>query len=369
MPHAINARVGNDIFPIIIGKNLIDDLNAFIASYSKKSVFIICDNFFQKSEDVYSKQLNNFLKDHNHYYIDGGIEQKSLDSFCAVTKLLCTYQIPKDGLIVGIGGGVIGDLSAFVASTYKRGIDLVHFPTTTTAMIDSCVGGKTGLNFLEQVNLIGTYYNPKAIFIDINFLSTLKERDYYSGLCEAIKMSLTSDREMAIRLLNVSELIEAREYESLEEIIYWSIITKLRHVADDAQEKSIRLILNYGHTFGQSVESFYGINQDELRHGEAVALGIKVAAKLSLILNKNDSTEKLYNLTNDLLYKYKLPKKFSDLNTLKVPSLNQLLKSLINDKKRISRGNRFILCDQVGSGKVKIIEDENMISKAYIDLF
>ena len=369
MPHAINARVGNDKFPIIIGKNLIDELNSFIASYSKDSVFIICDNFFQKSTDPYSNQLNDFLKGHNHQYIDGGIEEKSLDSFSDITKLLCKHQIPKDGLIVGVGGGVVGDLSAFVASTYKRGIDLVHFPTTTTAMIDSCLGGKTGLNFLEQVNLIGTYYNPKAIFIDINFLSTLRERDYYSGLCEAIKMSLTSDRKMAKRLLDVSDLIEYREYESLEEIIYWSIVTKLRHVADDAQEKSIRLILNYGHTFGQSVESFYGIKQDELRHGEAVALGIKVAARLSLILNKNDSSEKLYNLTNDLLYKYKLPRKFSDLNTLNVPSLDQLVKSLINDKKRISQGNRFILCDQIGSGKVKIIEDHNMISEAYMDIF
>ena len=88
MPHAINARVGNDIFPIIIGKNLIDDLNAFIASYSKKSVFIICDNFFQKSEDLNSQQLNNFLKDHNHHYIDGGIEEKSLDSFSCITKII-----------------------------------------------------------------------------------------------------------------------------------------------------------------------------------------------------------------------------------------------------------------------------------------
>tara|TARA_A100001035_G_C27782780_1_gene502675 strand:+ start:2604 stop:3713 length:1110 start_codon:yes stop_codon:yes gene_type:complete len=369
MPHAINARVGNDKFPIIIGKDLIDELNSFISSYRRDSVLILCDNFFQKSKDLYSLRVNNFLKEHNHHYIDGGIEEKSLDSFSAIIKLLCAYQIPKDGLIVGVGGGVIGDLSAFVASTYKRGVDLVHFPTTTTAMIDSCVGGKTGLNFLEQVNLIGSYYNPKAIFIDINFLSTLRERDYYSGLCEAIKMSLTSDRKMANRLLEVSDLIELREYESLEEIIYWSIITKLRHVADDAQEKSIRLILNYGHTFGQSVESFYGINQDELRHGEAVALGIKVAAKLSLILNQNDSSEKLYKLTNDLLYKYKLPKKFSDLNTIKVPTINQLMKSLINDKKRISKGNRFILCDQVGSGTIKIIEDKNIISKAYMDIF
>ena len=119
MPHAINARVGNDIFPIIVGKDLIDELNSFISTYNKNNVFIICDNFFQKSKDPYSQQLNHFLKDHNHHYIDGGIEEKSLDSFSALIKLLCKYQIPKDGLIVGIGG-VIGDLSAFCKYLQKR---------------------------------------------------------------------------------------------------------------------------------------------------------------------------------------------------------------------------------------------------------
>ena len=104
---------------------------------------------------------------------------------------------------MAIGGGVIGDLSAFIASTYQRGIDLVHVPTTTTAMIDSSVGGKAGLNFYDQVNLIGSYYNPKAIFMDLNFLSTLSERDYYSGICESIKMSITSDKEMFNKFFSI----------------------------------------------------------------------------------------------------------------------------------------------------------------------
>ena len=197
MKRVITARVGLDNFPIIIGQEIISDLEIFLNSYKKESVFLICDNFFQESFSKLSLDLRSFLEKYNHLYMDGGIEKKDLDSYKNVIEILDKFSIPKDGIIIGIGGGVIGDLTAFVASTYKRGINLVHVPTTTTAMIDSCVGGKTGLNFLEQVNLLGTYYNPKAIFIDIQFLKTLKERDYYSGLCEAIKLALTSDFEIS----------------------------------------------------------------------------------------------------------------------------------------------------------------------------
>ena len=290
-----------------------------------------------------------------------GIE-KDLDSYKNVIQILDKFCLPKDGLIIGIGGGVIGDLTAFVASTYKRGIDLVHIPTTTTAMIDSC-GGKTGLNFLEQVNLLGTYYNPKAIFIDIQF-HTLKERDYYSGLCEAIKMALTSDYEMVKRLIRLAKKVNCGILK-LEEIIYWSVLTKLKHVADDAYEKAVRLILNYGHTFGQSIESFYGLHQNYLRHGEAVAFGIKVAANLALLIDKNQNTELLYELTNKLLLLYKLPSTFNSLNIDKIPDIRFLVHNLINDKKRTSQGNRFILCDQPGSAGIKFIKDEDLIKRAY----
>ena len=126
-----------------------------------------------------------------------------------------TSNIARDGLIVAIGGGVTGDLAAFIASTYQRGIDLIHIPTTTTAMIDSSVGGKTGLNCLDQVNLIGSYYNPKAIFMDLEFLTTLNNRDYYSGICEAIKMSITSDSEMFDRFFQISQNLINKEYKFL----------------------------------------------------------------------------------------------------------------------------------------------------------
>ena len=369
MVHSINARIGNDKFPIIIGNHLLDDLNSYIKSYKKENILIICDNFFLNATDKISKDLRTFLNNYNHHFIDGGIEEKSINTFLEIIKLLSKLNISRDGLLLGIGGGVVGDLTAFVASTYKRGINLVHLPTTTTAMIDSCLGGKTGLNFLEQVNLIGTYYNPKAIFIDIQFLYSLKRRDYYSGLCEAIKMALTSDSKMVDRLLNLSNSVELKNNEALEEIIYWSILTKLRHVADDAHEKAIRLILNYGHTFGQSIESFYGINQDDLRHGEAVALGIKVASKLSFLINEDKYTKDSYQITKKLLQKYQLPIKLSDLEINKIPKLDYLVDNLINDKKRLSDGNRFILSNRIGFAEIKIINNSEKIYESYKDIF
>ena len=139
-------------------------------------------------------------------------------------KVIAEKNIARDGLIVSIGGGVIGDISAFVASTYQRDTDLIHVPTTTTAMIDSSIGGKTGLNVFDQVNLIGSYYNPKAIFMDLRFLSSLKKRDFYAGLCEAIKMAITSDRQMFDKFLNIYKLVNSREIDTLEEIIFWSVI-------------------------------------------------------------------------------------------------------------------------------------------------
>ncbi len=366
---AITARVGQDSFPILIGENLLNELEIILNSYQKDSVFILVDNFFQKETSKLSYDLRNFLSEYNHLFIEGGIEKKDLDSYKSIIKILDNYQMPKDGVIVAIGGGVIGDLTAFIASTYKRGINLIHMPTTTTAMIDSCIGGKTGLNYLDQVNLLGTYYNPIAIFIDLKFLYSLDTRDYYSGLCEAIKMALTSDSMMLERLINLANPIKSREIEALNEIIYWSVLTKLKYVGDDAHEKSVRLILNYGHTFGQSIETFYGLYQNYLRHGEAVAFGIKVAAKLSLIIDSNEKTQLLYEITNKLLTLYYLPNKFQDLNIKKVPDIDFLLNNLINDKKRTSKGNRFILCDSPGSAEIKFIKDESLIKRAYEILY
>ncbi len=360
----IPAKVGQDKFPIFIGNSVFKELKFFLEAYDKKNIFIIVDSFFKNSTSQYIEDLS-FIYKYNHLFVEGGIESKTLPNFQKILQVLISKNIARDGLIISIGGGVIGDLSAFIASTFQRGIDLVHVPTTTTAMIDSSIGGKTGLNFLDQVNLIGTYYNPKAIFMDLRFLISLTKRDFYSGICESIKMAITSDREMFNKFLFLNNSVSKRDYQVLEEIIFWSALTKLKHVSEDFKEKSLRLILNYGHTFGQAIETHYGLHQDKLKHGEAVGLGIKVAANLSNLLINNEKTRELVEKTNEILNLYNLPDNFKKLNLENTPAISDLTKNIINDKKRISKGNRFILCDSIGNANIKFLDNVDLISQSY----
>ncbi len=362
------AKISLDKFPIIIGTNIFDNLNAFLKNYSKNNIFIICDNYFKDNINFYTKSLS-FIYEYKNLFIDGGLESKTIESYKFIIKELVKENISRDGIIVAIGGGVIGDLSAFVASTYQRGIDLVHIPTTTTAMIDSSIVGKTGINHLEQVNLIGSYHNPKAIFMDLRLLESLNDRDYYSGICEAIKMSVTSDKEMFLKFLDIDKLVSQRNLDTLEGIIYWSVLTKLKHVSNDYKEKSMRLILNYGHTFGQAIETYYGLYQEKLKHGEAISLGISVASKISHLLFNNEASKNLLLKTQEIINKYNLPDSFNKLDTSDIPEIKSLIKNLLNDKKRISEGNRFIICESIGNAKIKLLSDENILIKGFEHIY
>mgnify|MGYP001207507606 CR=1 FL=1 len=368
LSHVFEVKVGLDKFPVVIGSGIFHQIISFINTYDKKNIFIICDSYFKTSNNCKVEEIS-IIKSYNHVFIDGGIESKTLPNYQHILKVLTDKSIARDGLIVSIGGGVVGDLSAFIASTYQRGIDLVHIPTTTTAMIDSSIGGKTGLNLFDQVNLIGSYYNPKAIFMDLRFLFSLKKRDFYSGICEAIKMSITSDKEMFQRYFSIEKLVNSRDIETLEDIVFWAVLTKLKHVSGDFKEKSIRLILNYGHTFGQAIETYYGLYQDKLKHGESVALGITVAAKLSDLIFNNSDTKELFAKTKMILKKYNLPTKFNDLNTNDIPTISELTNNISNDKKRISDGNRFILCESIGKANIKVLNNKRLIKESYDCLY
>ena len=182
-------------------------------------------------------------------------------------------------------------------------------------------------------------------------------------------MSVTSDSEMFHKFLNLYKRLQERDLDSLEDIIYWSVLTKLKHVANDYKEKSIRLILNYGHTFGQAIETYYGLYQEKLKHGEAIALGISIAAKLSHILFKTEDTKNLLLKTNEIINKYNLPDKLNKLNTKDIPDISLLINNLVNDKKRISKGNRFILCESIGKAKIEFINDQEILIKAFEHIY
>lgn len=367
--HYINAKVGGDSYPIVVGYGAVEELGAFLEA-AAKPVALVVDTCF-KDNQAFGSILKDILRTYPSTFVEGGIDSKGINSAMEIIDWLFSMKFPRDGMLVSIGGGVIGDLGAFVASIFMRGISLVHVPTTTTSMIDSSIGGKTGVNHQGQVNLVGTYYNPVATFMDLQFVDTLEPRDYAAGLCESLKMALTSDLHMSDHLLRSAESILKRQKSSVLEVVRWSVMTKLAHVAEDVRERSLRLLLNYGHTFGQSIESFYGLSHEALRHGEAVALGMVAAARLADLLDPTSADEQkgLEAYTISLLEAFDLPSSLHDLSVDSLPEISTLLDGLVNDKKRISSGNRFVLLDRIGAARVRQIEDTLLIQSAYSALF
>ena len=362
----IAARVGSSKYPVCISDHALVNLLEFCQNYSKYNIVVVSDEYFLNNGDCYP-EISELFGKYETLYLSGGVESKSIEVYQKVVSWIFNKNLTRDGLLIAVGGGVIGDLSAFVASTYMRGTGLVLVPTTTTAMIDSSIGGKTGINFSNQVNALGSYYHPAAVFMDLRFLATLSERDYSAGLCEAIKMSITSDKHQAQRLGDYSSdlMKEEKDLSKLHDIVLWSVKEKLYHVGDDPNEKSIRLILNYGHTFGQAFETYYGLHQDNLRHGEAVSLGMVCAAKAISLIEKTDASRDLLSFTKNILKSYKLPLCLRASRDNPVPSIDALVANLVNDKKRTAKGNRFILVPTIGSAEIYTIDDLEIIQEGF----
>lgn len=198
--------------------------------------------------------------------VEAGEASKSLEGFGTLLAAMLEHGFSRRDCVVAVGGGVVGDLAGFAASAYMRGIDFYNIPTTLLSQIDSSIGGKTAINFRGVKNIVGAFYQPKRVLIDPELLGTLPERQIANGLAEAIKMALTSDRELF-------ELIETRAVQdSIDEIIVRSLMIKKSVVEQDERESGLRRILNFGHTVGHGIESSEGMS--ELYHGECVALGM-----------------------------------------------------------------------------------------------
>ena len=213
--------------------------------------------------EVYAKALAEQCRNSVICTVETGEGSKSLTVFGQLMQTMLEHDFSRKDCVVAVGGGVVGDLSGFAASAYMRGIDFYNIPTTLLSQIDSSIGGKTAINLGGVKNIVGAFYQPKKVLIDPDLLKTLPPRQIANGMAEAIKMSLTSDKELF-------ELLETQVIESnLEEIILRSLNIKKAVVEQDEKEAGLRKILNFGHTVGHGIES-----TSELYHGEAVALGM-----------------------------------------------------------------------------------------------
>jgi 3-dehydroquinate synthase len=267
--------------------------------------------------------------------INAGEESKDIDFCIGIWKMLIDFGADRKSLMINLGGGVISDMGGFAASTFKRGIDFVHVPTTLLSQVDASVGGKTGIDIDSIKNIVGTFTQPKAVFIAYDFLKTLPQRQILSGLAEMLKHGLIMDAAYW-NTLKTSDLSQPSE-----ELIHWSIEIKNKVVIEDPTEQSIRKALNFGHTIGHAVETNSLLtDKNPLTHGEAIAIGMICEAYLAhkkTGLSSNELAE-IVEVINGLYPKY----------PLKETSYEVLLALMMKDKKNQSGKINCTLLDRIG---------------------
>ncbi len=271
--------------------------------------------------------------------IDPGEEFKNIDTCIGVWNAITELGGDRKSLLLTLGGGVITDLGGFVASCFKRGIDFINIPTTLLAMVDASVGGKTGVDLVVLKNQIGVFANPQLVIIDQKYLKTLNERDFTSGLAEVIKYALTYDTSLLDAVQNLDD-------SNLEEVIYKSINIKNEVVLEDPKEGHLRKVLNYGHTIGHAIESFYleAEDKENLTHGEAIAIGMICEAYLS---------HKVLNMPLKVAEQIKasILKIFKKIS-LKEKDFEDILSLLKHDKKNKKGQTNFVLLNNLESFEI-----------------
>lgn len=257
----LHMNLGADSYDIVIERGALQKAGEHLNL--DRRVLVLTDDGVPPA---YAETVAQQAKDGFVYTVPQGEGSKSIERFGEILSKMLSLGFSRKDAVVAVGGGVVGDLAGFVASAYMRGVDFYNIPTTVLSQVDSSIGGKTAVNLDGIKNIVGAFYQPKKVLIDLNLLSTLPERQISNGLAEAVKMSLTSDRELF-------ELFEKGNIsDSMDEIITRSLTIKKAVVEQDEKEQGLRKILNFGHTIGHGVESFEHLNG--LYHGECVALGM-----------------------------------------------------------------------------------------------
>lgn len=328
-------------YPIFINNDELSNLKSKILEACNNKNYIVV--FSQKVYKLYSKVLN-FPKN-KIFVLKDGEKEKNYKNYIKILNFALSQKLKREDSIIAIGGGVVGDITGFVASTYMRGINFIQVPTTLLAMTDSSVGGKVAINSNFGKNLIGAFYQPKAVFINTNFLKTLDSKQYKSGLGEILKYgfiekSCNSDSEE--NLLNFlyenHEKILKKEDYIMQNLISSCVKLKIAVVQQDEKESGLRKILNYGHTYGHTVEKLTKFNK--YTHGECVVEGIKFAVKLAT--NLNLIAKDYQFLCNDLIEKY-------DYKDLKKFPPEKYIPVMTTDKKATNNFIKFILPTKYGT--------------------
>jgi 3-dehydroquinate synthase/shikimate kinase/3-dehydroquinate synthase len=353
----LQINTGNQKYPIIIGKNILKNLQKFLNEnfINFKQCLIVADKNVPKK--LINKILNSLPKKKIIlHYFNATEKNKNQKSVNKILSILLNKSFNRNDCLISIGGGITGDTSGFSASIFKRGLKFVNIPTTLLSQVDSSIGGKTGINTRYGKNLIGSFYQPSLVISDIIFLKSLPKREIICGYGEILKHALIVDRKFFLFLnKNFSKILDQKS-PLIEKVIFKSCSIKKRIVETDEKEMGIRKILNFGHTFAHAYEATLGYSK-KLNHGEAVILGIKTAAKFSLLNKILDIKD--FRLIENHLTQLNLPRKINKFFSIK--NLNQILSFMKKDKKNNTTKINLVLLKNIGSPIYKLQFQEKKI--------
>ncbi len=343
---AIDVALGDRAYTIHIGEGLLEERELLSEHVRSEKAFVISN---ATVADLYLDRMRSALGNVkvDHCLIGDGEEHKNLDTLGEVVGSLLEQGHTRNTTIIALGGGVVGDTAGFAAASYQRGVDFIQVPTTLLSQVDSSVGGKTAVNHPLGKNMIGAFYQPKAVYIDTATLRTLPDREVSAGLAEIIKHGMLADANYLAEVEADIERLVALEPEAMINAIRGSCAIKAAVVAEDEKESGKRALLNLGHTFGHAIETAMGYGQ--WLHGEAVGAGLVMATDLSVRLGRCSADEALR--IKNLVAKAGLPvAPPADIST------ETFLSLMAKDKKAIDAGMRFVLLAG-GPGEAELVED------------
>jgi 3-dehydroquinate synthase len=340
-------------YTITVSDYPITEISRILDVLQAKKIILAVDSNVNDKQPALIKELTNMSEDASLYRVPAGESSKSITEWKNLADFCLSRNPDRKTALIAVGGGVTGDLAGFAASTVLRGLPLIHVPTTLLAVVDSSIGGKTGINHESGKNLVGTFYQPRAVVAPLSVFETLSDREFLCGFGEILKYGAIADTDI-LTILSGRNLLELRGHtELLKSIIQRSIKVKADVVIRDTLESNLRMILNYGHTFAHAIEKVTGYGK--ISHGEAVYMGMIAAGLLSDELGAS--------LDHSLLEQHAA----SMLGSEPLPSVSgdELVDAMKSDKKKTGSTLRFVVLKQYGRPYTEEISDTQLVKKVW----
>jgi len=349
----LSVDLGERSYPIYIDSNLLSEKHLLSKHIRAKRICIVSNNIVAP---LYLEKLKSQLADYSvdELILPDGEAEKSLTNFDKIMSHLLANGHGRDTTLIALGGGVIGDITGFAAACYQRGIDFIQVPTTVLSQVDSSVGGKTAINHPLGKNMVGAFYQPKAVIIDIDSLTTLPVREFNAGMAEVIKYGILGDADFFNWLELNQEQIKSGVQSKLIEMIEICCQCKADIVSADETEAGVRALLNLGHTFGHAIEAEQGYGK--WLHGEAVSTGMVLAAKLAVAMNLLEVSD--LRRIEQLLSFFDLP-----LDAPENMGFDEFIKHMRRDKKNLAGKLRFIVPTAIGQSEMRDDVSEGMLQQ------